>query len=486
MPRVCFFFLICLFVFTAGAASAQSRRPPLKFELTAVDPDTQRPRTTFVLGEAVIVRMSLTNQSRVPRTVAQLPDTTIDLRLSSLLDYEAGPTSQDSYIGGTGYSQQVSPTFVSWGSRPPRMVTIAPGQTISKTFDVGRHLWPLQAGTHTLTAKYNSSLRASISVRVVVDEAKSIPLLERLASEPVKDGRDTMQRWAKISLELLRKPSITGYVRDSEGRPLKEVRILISGAVDTNTDTGHDGAYIVSRLNKGATYTITPEISYHDNPGEIRYTLEPASRTISIENGKVTGVNFTATRVRASKNVASASEGAKVKASSAQNDDYDIADTIDEMRFAHVWGYGSGGWNDATPNVFPDWIEVDFGGLRRINWINVFTLPDDYKNAPEPDLEQTFSRYGITDFDVEYWTGRSWRTVPGGAIRGNRNVWRMVSFPVLATNRIRVVVRNALGGASRITEIEAFHVNARSLHDVFFSAPRMFMNARQSWRTMSA
>jgi hypothetical protein len=268
MPRVCFFFLIYLFVFTAGAASAQSRRQPLKFELTAVDPDTQRPRTTFVLGEAVIVRMSLSNQSRVPRTAAQLPDTTIGLQLSSLLDYEAGPTTEDSYIGGTGYSQQVSPTFVLWGSRAPRMVTIAPGQTISKTFDLGRHLWPLQAGTHTLTARYNSSLRASISVRVVVDEAKSIPLLERLASEPVKDGRDTIQRWAKVSLELLRKPSITGYVRDSEGRPLKEVRILISGAENTNTDTGHDGAYIVSRLNKGATYTITPEISYHDNPGE--------------------------------------------------------------------------------------------------------------------------------------------------------------------------------------------------------------------------
>jgi hypothetical protein len=129
------------------------------------------------------------------------------------------------------------------------------------------------------------------------------------------------------------------------------------------------------------------------------------------------------------------------------------------MRFAHAWGSGSGGWNDATPNVFPDWIEVDFGGVRTIKWINVFTLPDDYKNAPEPDLEQTFSRYGITDFDAEYWTGRSWRTVPGGAIRRNRNVWRMISFPVLATNRIRVVVRNGLGGASRITEIEAFHVN---------------------------
>jgi PKD repeat protein len=294
---------------------------------------------------------------------------------------------------------------------------------------------------------------------VFVDEAKSIPLLERLASEPVKEGRDTLQRWANISLELLRKPSITGHVRDTEGRPLKDVGILISGAENTNTATGHKGTYIVSRLNKGATYTITPEFSYYDNPGEIRYTLEPASKTISIVNRKVTGVDFIATRVRASKNVAPAREGAKVKASSAENDDFDIDDTLDEMRFAHVWGYGAGGWNDATPNVFPDWIEVDFAGVKRINWINVFTLPDNYKDAPEPDLEQTFSKYGITDFDVEYWTGRSWRTVPGGAIRGNRNVWRMISFPVIATNKIRIVVNSALGGASRITEIEAFHLN---------------------------
>ncbi|HEY0726460.1 MAG TPA: PKD domain-containing protein, partial [Pyrinomonadaceae bacterium] len=56
-------------------------------------------------------------------------------------------------------------------------------------------------------------------------------------------------------------------------------------------------------------------------------------------------------------------------------------------------------------------------------------------------------------------TGRAWRTVPNGAIRGNRNVVRKISFPAIETNKIRVVVLNALGGESRITEIEAWHVN---------------------------
>ena len=67
-----------------------------------------------------------------------------------------------------------------------------------------------------------------------------------------------------------------------------------------------------------------------------------------------------------------------------------------------------------------------------------------------------FTAYGITNFDVLYWTGSAWAAVPGGSITGNRNVWTHLTFAEITTDRIRVVVTGALADYSRIVEIEAW------------------------------
>lgn len=67
-----------------------------------------------------------------------------------------------------------------------------------------------------------------------------------------------------------------------------------------------------------------------------------------------------------------------------------------------------------------------------------------------------FSLYGLTGFDVQYWDGATWVTVPGGSISNNTLVWRKVTFPAVATDRIRVLVKSALASFSRIAEIEAY------------------------------
>ena len=450
---------ICILLFTATSASAQSRRQPFRLQLTPVDAKTLQPRSTFVLGEAVVVRFSLTNQSRVARKITVLPDTTIRYKLHSTEPYEYAPDVLEGYVGGTGWARTEGNMTV-WGSYPPRMMTIAPGQTVSRTVDVSaRYGYPLGEGTHTLTANYNKDVHATTSFRVVVDEEKTVPLLEKLAATPVQDGRDTVQRWAKATLNLVRKPSISGRVVDSEGHPLNEISIYITGALDANTETRKNGGYIVELLSPGSTYTITPQIQGYRRPGDSDYTLEPASRTITVQNGKITDVNFVATRIRVEKNYASEDEGAKATVSSIRDWMFEPERAIDGYRMVPVGEGKPNYWNDGTPNKFPDWLEVDFGVTRKIDWINVFTLPDNLKDPPDPDRNEKFSLHGITDFDVEYWTGRAWRTVPGGAIRGNRNVWRQISFPELVTNKIRVVVLNALGGETRITEIEAVHLN---------------------------
>jgi hypothetical protein len=119
------------------------------------------------------------------------------------------------------------------------------------------------------------------------------------------------------------------------------------------------------------------------------------------------------------------------------------------------WGSG-GGWNDATSSVFPDWVQITLAGNKTLSEVDVVTLQDNYPNPVNPDESLTFSLYGITSFDVQYWNGSAWATVPGGNIAGNTNVLRKITFSPISTDKIRVVVNGSLAGYSRIVEIEAW------------------------------
>ena len=106
--------------------------------------------------------------------------------------------------------------------------------------------------------------------------------------------------------------------------------------------------------------------------------------------------------------------------------------------------------------MWPDWAQINFAGTQTISEIDVFTLQDNYSNPVDPTTSMTFTKYGETAYDVQYWDGGSWVTVPGGSVTGNNKVWRTFSFPAVTTDRIRVVVNSALAGYSRIVEIEAY------------------------------
>ena len=129
-----------------------------------------------------------------------------------------------------------------------------------------------------------------------------------------------------------------------------------------------------------------------------------------------------------------------------------------------------GGWQDGTPGVWPDTLEVDFSGLQTLNRIDVFTLQDE-EPGQEPTPTLTFTRNGITAFEVQSWDGAGWVTVPGGVVTGNDKVWRSFGFAPLSTDRIRVVVSAALGGSSRITEVEAWTAPANVPPTVTLTAP---------------
>jgi RHS repeat-associated protein len=123
------------------------------------------------------------------------------------------------------------------------------------------------------------------------------------------------------------------------------------------------------------------------------------------------------------------------------------------------WANGEG-WNDATENVVPDWIQVDFAGSKTIDEINVFSLHDNYTQENTPTETQTFSLYGLLAFNVQYWNGSSWVTLPGGSVTGNNKVWRKFTFSPVTTNKIRVFINTAPDAWSRVVEIQAFGTSA--------------------------
>ena len=71
---------------------------------------------------------------------------------------------------------------------------------------------------------------------------------------------------------------------------------------------------------------------------------------------------------------------------------------------------------------------MDFYGAKWINEIDVYTLQDDYHNPVEPTENMSFSTFGITAFDVQYWNGSAWVPILNRGVIGNNKVWRKFTF----------------------------------------------------------
>jgi uncharacterized membrane protein len=70
----------------------------------------------------------------------------------------------------------------------------------------------------------------------------------------------------------------------------------------------------------------------------------------------------------------------------------------------------------------------------------------------------TFTSWGLRTFEVQYWTGTAWASIPGASVTNNNLVWRKFTFTPVTTTKIRVHVTAALNGFSRMVELEAWGV----------------------------
>jgi hypothetical protein len=135
-------------------------------------------------------------------------------------------------------------------------------------------------------------------------------------------------------------------------------------------------------------------------------------------------------------------------------------------------------WVAAASPEGTDWFEVDFGAERRVQEVTLYFLDDADGPRVEATGEVEASGFpglpGSTgptvrppaSYEVQRWDGTAWADVPGqvrvpeapAGRRANR-----ITFPAVATTKIRVVLHHQQDATSGLSEIEAWSADALPL-----------------------
>jgi uncharacterized membrane protein len=282
------------------------------------------------------------------------------------------------------------------------------------------------SGTYTLTAvaidnRGTSTVSAPVRVTVPVNMPPAVSI-----TSPAEGA--TLVSPATITMEVA--------AADSDGA-IQQVTFFANG-VALGADTA--APYGITWEAPLGTYTLTAVAA--DNLGAIT-TSAPVHVTVDPMPNRT--------------NVAHAANGGTASASSTYNGNYPASATINGDRRGLNWGNG-GGWNDGTPYSSPDWVEVAFNGTKRIEEVSVFSMQDNYSAPAEPTPTMTFVSWGLRAFDVQYWDGAAWLSIPGASVTANTLVWRTFVFVPVTTTKIRVHITGALNGYSRMMEVEAWGI----------------------------
>jgi YD repeat-containing protein len=121
-------------------------------------------------------------------------------------------------------------------------------------------------------------------------------------------------------------------------------------------------------------------------------------------------------------------------------------------------GPGFGGiWADNSPNVYPDWVQIDFDSEKVIDEVDVFSLQNNASTSTVPPSEKlTGTQYVVRNFMVQVWTNGAWVTPVGGTVTDNSLIWRRVTFPEVISTRVRVTIQATPDNYTQIPEIEVW------------------------------
>ncbi len=257
---------------------------------------------------------------------------------------------------------------------------------------------------------------------------------------------------------LANQPPVVAISSPTEGATFTSPATVTIDAIASDSDGSvAEVAFYADGVLIGSTatqpYSLTWAASFGSHALTAVATDNQGAATVSPP------VNIVVTPLPGRTNIALATSGGAASASSTYNPNYPPAGAINGDRKGAGWGAG-GAWCDGTSNTWPDWIEVDFNGLKLIEEVDVFSMQDTYTAPVEPTPTMTFSYYGLRSFQVQYWTGAAWQNVPGGVVTNNNLVWRQVGFAPLTTSKIRVYVNNGMANYSRAMEVEAWGIAA--------------------------
>jgi hypothetical protein len=229
--------------------------------------------------------------------------------------------------------------------------------------------------------------------------------------------------------------------------------------MDTTTGTRFVlSSFTVQGWNGSSWFTLATVTGNTNVKRTVSFSPSATSRIRIVVNGTQDGVwsriteveAWTSTVVRT--DYALASRGASAAASSSWGASFPAWTVTDGMRSGANWG-NYAGWADGTRGAYPDWIQVNWPSAKAIDKVVMYSVQDNFLDPVEPTDSMTGTRFVLSAFDVQAWSGSGWTTV--ASVSGNNLIKRTVPFTPYVTNAIRIVVNATQDGVwSRVTEIE--------------------------------
>jgi hypothetical protein len=135
-------------------------------------------------------------------------------------------------------------------------------------------------------------------------------------------------------------------------------------------------------------------------------------------------------------------DGVKVTVSSSEASKIQRIDTglwhvIDGVTDTKIDYYKSLAWHDSTPDVFPDWVEVQLPKQEEINRVVVYPFGKSLK-----------------DYSVQGFINGEWKDL--NKVSGKKDDMVEHKFDTVKTDRIRLFVTAANGKNSEVSEIEIY------------------------------
>jgi hypothetical protein len=104
-------------------------------------------------------------------------------------------------------------------------------------------------------------------------------------------------------------------------------------------------------------------------------------------------------------------------------------------------------WTTEGSSNLTDWVEIDLGQKRQLESVKLYFLDDSAGIIPP------------SSFELEFWTGASWKSVDNQRRNPSRPEGRRaneVRFPALELEKIRLIFTHAPGGRTGLTELEGW------------------------------